>query len=139
MTTDERIREIVSNTFPDWTFVFDDWFGADKAISKVALPVIIELLPFNGQLTLRNGMMRNAQTCSVAFLDKVTRDGNGTDQSEVYNRMVVAAEDFVRAINASGYFEPIESVNYYVIYEQTSTIVTGVYVDLTLIEIVGRC
>ena len=139
MTIDEKVREIADNVFPDWTFVFDDWYGADKTVSKVALPAIIELLPYSGNIAERNGMMRNSQNCSVAFLDRVTKDGDGGDQSEVYNRMEQAAEEFLRALNASGYFEPITDVLYYVIYEQMSTIVTGVYLDLTLVESKGRC
>ena len=139
MTIDERIRNIASETFPEWTFVFDDWYKADKTIGKVQLPVMLELLPVAGAITLRNGMVRNQQTCAIAFLDRVTRDAQGDDQSEVYNRMVTAAEKFVRALNASGAFEPVENVTYYVIYEQTATIVTGVYLDLTLVETIGRC
>ena len=139
MNIDEKIREIAVNTFPDWSFVFDDWFGADKTIGKVKLPVVMELLPVAGAITLRNGQTRNSQTCVIAFLDRVRRDAQGGDESEVYNRMVLAAETFIRALNASGFFEQVTNVTYYVVPEQTATIVTGVYLDLTLTEVVGRC
>ena len=139
MSIDEKIREVASRALPSWTYVFDDWYGADKSITKVDLPVVLNILPVAGTLAERNGMIRNAQSCATAFLDKVRRDGTGGDQSEVYNRMLRAAEAFIHELNASGYFQPVENVQYYVIYEQTATIVTGVYLDITLTELVGRC
>lgn len=139
MSIDEKIQEIANSALPEWTYVFDNWYDASKTASKVKLPVIVELLPWGGSLYFRNGMARNAQSCSIAFLDKVTKDANGSDQSEVYNRMMLAAEEFVRSVNDSGYFEVVESVQYNIIYDQLSTIVTGVWLDITLTELVGRC
>ncbi len=139
MSIDEKIREVAGNVLPEWTYVFDDWYGADKTIAKVQLPVCMEILPVGGMLAERNGMIRNAQNCAIAFLDKVIKDGDGDNQSEVYNRMLLAAERFIKGLNESGYFQPVENVQYYVIYEQTATILTGVYLDLSLVEIVGRC
>ena len=139
MSIDEKIREVAGNVLPEWTYIFDDWYGADRTIGKVQLPVVMEILPVGGMLTERNGMIRNAQNCAIAFLDKVIKDGDGNNQSEVYNRMLQAAETFIRGLNESGYFQPIQNVQYYVIYEQTATIVTGVYLDLSLVEKVGRC
>lgn len=139
MSIDEKIREVASRALPSWTYVFDDWYGADKSITKVDLPVVVEILPAGGMLAERNGMIRNAQNCAIAFLDKVRRDGKGKDQSEVYNRMLRAAEAFIHELNASGYFQPVENVQYYTIYEDTATIVTGVFIDIQLVELVGRC
>ena len=43
--------------------------------------------------------------------------------------MVQAAAKFQKALNASGWFEPVTEVRYTVIYMQLSTIITGVYID----------
>ena len=65
MSIDEKIREVASRALPSWTFVFDDWYGADKSITKVDLPVVLNILPVAGTLAERNGMIRNAQSCAA--------------------------------------------------------------------------
>lgn len=139
MTIDEKVRRVAENALPEWTFVFDNWDDADRTISKAPLPAVIQLLPFGGTLTERNGRQRNSQEFSVAFVDKAQKDADGDDQSEVYSRMVQAAAKFQKALNASGWFEPVTDVRYTVIYMQLSSIITGVYIDVTLTELDWRC
>mgnify|MGYP006050192175 CR=1 FL=1 len=139
MTTDEKLREVAKNEFPEWTYIFDDWYVADRDVSKHGLPAIIALLPFSGQIRMRNGQTRLSQNCSIAFVDRVRKEAKGEEKSEVYNRMLTAAIDFIVALNRSGYFTALEVTNFTVLYDQLSTIVTGVYIDITLEELQGRC
>lgn len=136
MSIDEKIKAVCDRVLPDMTYVFADWFDASRTVSKVPLPAVINILPVGGLLEVRNGRRRDVQNSAVAFVDKVPKDATGEDNARAYNRMKEAAFTFVRGLNESGWFEPLtEPVSYTVIYEQLTSIVTGVYLDIQLREL----
>jgi hypothetical protein len=141
MTIEDKVREIASEQFSEFSYVFEDWYTADKVVDKTALPAIIFILPVSGILQYgQHGRIKDAENCAIAFVDKVDKEADGRDNETVYNAMKTAARAFVNALNASGFFNPIEGdVAYNVIYEQLSSIVTGVVLQLQLKELVGRC
>lgn len=141
MNIDKKLEDIATNQFSEFSYVFENWYDADMALEKVALPAIICVLPVDGNMKERNGRTYDAENVMIAFVDSIQRDANGNENSEVYNRMKFRGWQFLQALNRCGYFEPIgiESVHYSVIYEQLSTIVTGVAFDLQLTEKLGRC
>lgn len=141
MTIEDKVREIASEQFSEFSYVFEDWYTADKVVEKTALPAIIFILPVSGILQYgQHGRIRDAENCAIAFVDKVDKEADGRDNETVYNAMKTAARAFINALNASGFFNPIEGdVAYNVIYEQLSSIVTGVVLQLQLKELVGRC
>lgn len=141
MTIEDKVREIASEQFSEFSYVFEDWYTADKVVEKTALPAIIFILPVSGVLQYgQHGRIKDAENCAIAFVDKVDKEADGRDNETVYNAMKTAARAFINALNASGFFNPIEGdVAYNVIYEQLSSIVTGVVLQLQLKELVGRC
>lgn len=141
MTIEDKVREIASEQFSEFSYVFEDWYTADKVVEKTALPAIIFILPVSGVLQYgQHGRIKDAENCAIAFVDKVDKEADGRDNETVYNAMKTTARAFVNALNASGFFSPIEGdVAYNVIYEQLSSIVTGVVLQLQLKELVGRC
>lgn len=140
VSIEEKIREIAESKFPECSYVFENWTGADEAVDKIDLPAIISILPVGGRLEFRNGRVRDRENCAIAFIDKVARDANGDDNEKVYTAMKEAAGRFIQELNKSGYFEPIsDEVSYTTIYESMSTNVSGVFVELTLRELVGMC
>jgi hypothetical protein len=141
MTIEDKVREIASEQFSEFSYVFEDWYTADKVVEKTALPAIIFILPVSGILQYgQHGRIKDAENCAIAFVDKVDKEADGRDNETVYNAMKTAARAFINALNASGFFNPIEGdVAYNVIYEQLSSIVTGVVLQLQLKELVGRC
>ena len=141
MTIDDKVREIASEQFSEFSYVFEDWYTADKVVEKTALPAIIFILPVSGILQYgQHGRIKDAENCAIAFVDKVDKEADGRDNETVYNAMKTAARAFINALNASGFFNPIDGdVAYNVIYEQLSSIVTGVVLQLQLKELVGRC
>lgn len=141
MTIEDKIRGIASEQFSEFTYVFEDWYTADKVIDKVALPAIIFILPVSGVLQYgEHGRIKDAENCIIAFVDKVDKEADGRDNEITYNAMKAAARRFINAINASGFFDYIQGdVAYNVIYEQMSSIVTGIALNLRLKELVGRC
>lgn len=140
MTIDEAIKRIATEDeqFSQFTYIFDDWWDVDQAVSRAKLPAIAHILPIGGSMTMRNGRIYDREYVSVAFVDKVTRDASGEDQRVVFERMKDAAKAFVRTANTSGYFQSVIAWNYDVIYNQLASIVTGVMLTLE-IEDNGSC
>lgn len=141
MTIEDKVKEIVGEYFSGFSFVFEDWNTADTKLDKVELPAIIMVLPVSGVLQFgQHGRIKDAENTIVAFVDKVPKEADGRDNEVVYNEMKVAAREFVRRLNESGYFNYIQGdVPYNTIIEQLSSIVTGVALQLQLKELVGRC
>lgn len=139
MTIDEAIKAIAtSGEFRSFTYIFDDWWDVDQAVSRAKLPCIAHILPIGGSMRIQNGRIYDREYVSIAFLDKVTRDASGDDQRKVFERMKDAAMDFIRACNESGHFMQVTAWNYDVIYNQLASIVTGVMLTLE-IEDGGSC
>ena len=140
MTIDEAIKRIATEDeqFSQFTYIFDDWWDVDQAVSRAKLPAIAHVLPIGGSMTMRNGRIYGREYVSVAFVDKVARDASGEDQRVVFERMKDAAKAFVRTANTSGYFQSVIAWNYDVIYNQLASIVTGVMLTLE-IEDNGSC
>lgn len=138
--SESKIREVVRATFPKWSYVFASWYDADRIVSKSRkLPVVVCLLPVSGQTIVRNGRTIVGEDVAVAFLDKVERDATGEENADAYIRMRDASENFIRALNATGEYEPVTDWQFSVVYERMSTIVTGVMLSFRLTEAVGRC
>ena len=140
MTIDEAIKKIATEDeqFSQFTYIFDDWWDVDQAVSRAKLPAIAHILPIGGSMTMRNGRVYDRENVSVAFVDKVARDASGEDQRVIFERMKDAAKAFVRTANTSGYFQSVIAWNYDVIYNQLASIVTGVMLTLE-IEDNGSC
>lgn len=136
MNIDEKLKEIATGeAFAEFSYVFENWYDADRAIEHLQLPAIISVLPFSGGIERRNGRVSDQQNFAIAFVDKVQRNALGEDNAAVYNRMKQRGVDFLNAIDASGYFEALpQYVPYHVICERLSSIVTGIMFDLTLKE-----
>ena len=140
---EEKVKEICAEQFPDFSYVFESWYEADKVISRLkSLPAIICVLPVSGTLEehINTGRMKDAENTAIAFVDKVRRDANGFDNYTAYNSMKKSAKKFIKAVNKDQYFKPLSGrQSYEVIYEQYSTIVTGIYLDLNLEQAEGVC
>lgn len=140
MNIDAKIKEIVASELPEFSYVFENWYDADTAVDRMALPAVVCVLPVSGTLELRNGRSRDSESLQIAFVDKVPRNANGEDNAATYNNMKDAAVRFLRGVRKSGYFAPLpESITYRVICERLSSIVTGVCLELELEELAGTC
>lgn len=140
MNIDAKIKEIVASELPGFGYVFENWYDADTAVDRMALPAVICVLPVSGTLELRNGRSRDSESLQIAFVHKVPRNANGEDNAAIYNNMKDAAVRFLRGVQKSGYFAPLpDSISYRVICERLSSIVTGVCLELELEELSGTC
>lgn len=139
MNIDDRLIEILKTTFPKWSVLTEDWFGADEAIHKKRPPYAVYLLPTGGQIIMQNGRTRDAVEIGVAFLTNVPHDANGEENIKALNEMKLAARQFVQAINASGHFDPVFTYEYNTIYEELADITTGVLLTASVRELRGEC
>lgn len=89
---------------------------------------------------MTRGKVKDSEDIILAFVDKVQRDANGSDNEQVYTKMKGVAARFLSEMNASHFFEPIGGkVRYTTILEQASAYITGVSVELTVKELQGGC
>ena len=140
MSIENNLRKIAAGKFGEYSYVFEDWKGAAERVDRVALPAIITLLPASGKFEFNYGKVKDSEDVAIAFIDKVARDANGNDNEAVYSRMKQLACMFIKALNESGYFEPIGgAVKYSTILESASANFTGVFVELRIKELTGVC
>ena len=139
MNIDEKLIEILKATFPKWSVLTEDWFGADEAIHKKRPPYAVYLLPTGGQIVMQNGRTRDTVEIGVAFLTNVPHGAHGEDNIKALSRMKEAARQFVQAINGSGHFDPVLSYDYSTIYEELADITTGVLLTAAVRELKGSC
>lgn len=141
MSISDKLRALVKadDRLGRFSFVFDNWYNASTVIDRVPLPAIICVLPFSGSIHRRNGRTANSEDMAIAFVDKVPHDATGDDEARTYNRMREAAERFCKLIDSSRDFAPLpDTIPYQVIYEQLSSIVSGVVLNVNLQE-TARC
>ena len=140
MTIDQAIKDICEKNFPQFSYIFDDWWDVDQSVSRAKLPAIAHILPIGGVMRVHptTGRIYDREFVSVAFIDKVARDASGEDQRKVFERMKDAAKDFIRVANKSGHFQSVTAWDYGVVYNQMASIVTGVMLSIT-IEDNGSC
>ena len=55
MTIDQAIKDICEKHFPQFSYIFDDEFNIDQAVSREKLPAIAHVLPVGGTMVMRNG------------------------------------------------------------------------------------
>ena len=140
MTIDQAIKDICEKHFPQFSYIFDDWWDVDQAVSRAKLPAIAHILPVGGTMRVHptTGRIYDQERVYIGFIDKAPRDASGEDQRAVFERMKDAAKEFVRIANQSGHFQSVAVWDYDVVYSQTASIVTGVALNLA-IEDNGSC
>jgi hypothetical protein len=125
-------------------YIYDDWgrinLKADK-YGNYKHPVIVETLPTNGQIDTRFApLVRTSRTCIIAFLKPCALDFEGAEVGSIVDEMLDLAKQFVKRVDASGYYEPIEGLlDYNVVLDFLDANMAGVRVTLTLKELEGEC
>lgn len=139
-TIREMLKQIAGDTFPDWTYLFEDWNTADTKLEKLSYPAIVCVIPASGTTEIRNGRVYDTVNIALAFLDTAPRGAEGDDNGELIDRMKVAGAKMIQTLNKSHKFEPLEGQQYYeTIIERLSTIVSGVMYSLQLTQSIGEC
>lgn len=125
-------------------FIYDDWgrinLKADP-YGNGSEPIIIETLPTNGQIDTRFApVVRTSRTCIVAFLKPCALDFEGAEVGAIIDEMLELAKAFIKRLDASGEFEPIDGLlDYNVVLDFLDANMAGVRVTLELKELEGAC
>lgn len=125
-------------------YIYDDWgrinLKADKH-GNYNHTVIVETLPTNGQIdTTFAPVVRTSRTCIVAFLKPCELDFEGAEVGRIVDDMLDLAKLFVKRLDATQYYEPIEGLlDYNVVLDFLDANMAGVRVTLTLKELAGSC
>lgn len=135
---EHRVEE-VAGSFAPFTYVAGDWREIDLKVNKADLPVILFVVPEQGDVSVTQGLYFDSVRCLVGFFDRVNRDAYAQDNMAVYTAMRASGLKFIDALNKSGYFEPITETRYNIYTEQLASNVTGVVFDLTIKQAKGMC
>lgn len=139
MTADQKIAHICKD-IDGLTYHYNDWSRANVDIEALQFPVLINLLPVDGQFVIKNGQIKDFPNCMFGFLDVADFDAQSAENETVVARMKEYAGEFIGRVNSSGLFEAIDGqIRYQVVYDKLDINVTGVMVPLTLKERTGIC
>lgn len=134
-----KIRQIVEQ-IGGLHYEFNDWTRLNATLDYANLPVCVNVLPVAGELSNKNGNLRDYPHCLIAFMDKAELDFDGAENEITVNRMKDFAKKFITQVNRSGLFEAInENVPYSIVYDTLDVNLTGVAIELQLKELTGDC
>lgn len=137
-TVEGKIRSIVETLGPEIEYRFMNWAHANVELDKIEKPTVIYVLPPSGTLTFKWNEVKDAPNTQIAFVCVTDFDFEGSKNDGIIEAMKRLAVRFVKALNESGLFEPIEGdVLYQVLYDHLDQNVTGIVLTLTLEETKG--
>lgn len=139
MTVDQKIA-LLCKDIDGLTYHYNDWSRANVDMEALQFPVLINLLPVDGQFLIKNGQIKDFPNCMFGFLDVTDFDSQSLENETVVARMKEYARGFISKVNSSGLFEAIEGqIRYQVVYDKLDINVTGVMLPLTIKERTGIC
>lgn len=139
LSVQKRIKQIASH-FTGCNYFFANWQQLNEALEEVkkGKPVICYILPPSGRLSIKHSATYFVDKPStlIAFLVHTEVDFDGEENDELIEQMKSLFRSFLKVLNASGLFEPIddEEISYDVAYDDTDDCVTGILVNLPLVE-----
>lgn len=137
-TVEGKIRSIAETLGPEIEYRFMNWAQANVELDKIEKPTVIYVLPPSGTLTFKWNEVKDAPNTQIAFVCVTDFDFEGSKNDGIIEAMKRLAVRFVKALNESGLFEPIEGdVLYQVLYDHLDQNVTGIVLTLTLEETKG--
>lgn len=136
MTAQEKLEAVAQGVGA--SFVFDNWTAVNNALDNISLPAVVYIMPADGEFTIKNGRVKDTENGMLAFLDKVDSFEDG--DTIVLDRMKVLALRFLSKLNETEEFESIEGVvKYKSVYDMLDVAVSGVMLNVSLKERVGKC
>lgn len=138
MTVQQMTKQIVGSI--GLNYIFSGWSGANVRLDNERFPIVIDILPVSGEISMKAGQHKDAPNCLLFFCDKTELDFDAEVNQVIIERMKVKAMQFIDACNDSGLLEPIEeNIPYQVLYDRFDVNVTGISIALKLKEAKGVC
>lgn len=120
-------------------YLFASMYEANLVIGDGDFPVLIDILPTSGSVTINQGLFKDAPNCLLFFCDKTDLDYNAEKEQPTIARMKQLAFEFIAEANRSGLFEFVDNAEYEIFYDRMDVTVSGVAVSLTLKDAIGVC
>lgn len=120
-------------------YSFNDWSRFNVEADMGDFPCGVLVAPASGTLHRNNGVMRNAPSYLLAFLDLTDFDFDTTENNTIVERCLGYAKEFIARVSASEVISIEGDVDYRVVYDLLDVNCTGVTIDLTIAEVVGEC
>jgi hypothetical protein len=132
-----HIKEIASRM--GIRYLFASMYEANLLIGDGDFPVLIDVLPVSGSVSVQLGLYKDAPNCLLFFCDKTSLDYEAEREQPTIARMKQLAFLFIAEANRSGFFEPIEGATYEIMYDRMDVAVSGIALSLTLKDAIGEC
>lgn len=133
-TVEHKVRHIVARMH-GVRYMFKNWAQANEAIDRIDGPTVIYILPPAGTLEIGKSRVRDIPTAQIAFVASSEFDFDGGENDNIIERMRMLCIEFLKAVNESGDFEPVEGeVPYQVLYDHFDENVTGIVITPRLVE-----
>lgn len=120
-------------------YLFASMNEANLIVGDGDFPVLIDILPISGSISINQGLFKDAPNCLLFFCDKTDLDYNAEKEQPTIARMKQLAFEFIAEANRSGLFEYIDNATYEIFYDRTDVALSGVVVTLALKDVVGVC
>lgn len=120
-------------------YLFASMYEANLVVGDGDFPVLIDILPTTGSVTINQGLFKDAPNCLLFFCDKTDLDYNAEKEQPTIARMKQLAFEFIAEANRSGLFEFVDNATYEIFYDRMDVTVSGVAVSLTLKDAIGVC
>lgn len=138
VTVEQKVHEVVDKMPCDAEYLFMNWAQANVAIRDIEKPTIVYVLPPAGKLDFSYARVKDYPETQIGFLAPTDFDFDGHENDNIIEQMKRIAILFVKVLNLSEYFEPIEgNVSYQVVYDYLDQNVTGIVISLKLKEVSG--
>lgn len=132
-----HIKEIASRI--GIRYLFASMYEANLRIEEGEFPVLIDVLPTSGSVSVELGLFKDSPNCLLFFCDKTSLDYDAEREQPNIARMKQLGFEFIAEANRSGLFEPITEVSYDIMYDRMDVAVSGVAFSLTLKDAIGEC
>lgn len=128
---EHRLQELAT-TFKPFHFIRGTWREVSMKAEHTEAPFIVLFAPEGGSLVNKGDWMSDGVRLRLGFFDLVNREAWAEDNMAVQQAMRAAGEVFLRALNETGYFEPITTITYDFYNEMFSCVASGVVFTITL-------
>lgn len=137
LSVQQRIK-LIAEKFTKCDYVYMNWSQLNKEQDHLKRATICYVLPPSGKLRPSRGAssFTDKPETMIAFLIPTSFDFDGDEVDCHVELMKTLACEFIRALNESGLFEMIDDVDisYKVPYGKLDDCVTGVILDLPIVE-----
>lgn len=133
-TVERKIRTIVES-MDGVEYLFMNWAQANEKIDHINGPTVIYILPPSGTLDFDYARVKDYPESQIAFVASTEFDFEGEENDNIIEQMKRLCMRFIKSLNESGLFEPIEGrLSYRVLYDCFDKNVTGIVITPQLIE-----